>query len=109
MLKAIVIVVAILAACLFNIEYASEHHYLKNTAIDEEDLQKLYRVNKQMSIICNTIISIDIIVALFADLTFTMDFVSDLGKLMTVIGIMFVYCVIVKRYLDFNNQIKTID
>lgn len=109
MLKAIVIVVGILAAFLFNIESVSEHHYLKNTAIDEEDLQKLYRVNKQMSIICNTIISIDIIVALFADLTFTMDFVSDFGKLMTVIGIMFVYCVIVKRYLDFNNQIKTID
>ena len=46
---------------------------------------------------------------IFADLTFTMDFVSDFGKLILVIGIMFVYCVIVKRYLDFNNQIKTID
>lgn len=109
MLRTIVIMMGILAACLFNIESASEHHYLKNTAIDEEGLQKLYRVNKQMSIICNTIISLDIIVALFADLTFTASFVNDFGKLMTVIGILFMYCVIVKRYLDFNRQIKTID
>lgn len=109
MLKAIVIVMGILAACLFNIESASEHHYLKNTAIDEEDLQKLYKVNKEMSIICNVIISLDIIVALFADLSFTMNLVNDFGKLMTIIGILFMYCIIVKRYLDFNKQIKTID